>query len=139
MAASLLASLLVVACRSGQVASFKQGGVVALGSYESTTNNWIWSCDQALLTAVQRRWDALLSEYRTLPSTGTVVVAFSLLPSGRVTKLRVVESTVEAKFASTCVKAISAPAPFASWPKEMPCANNNRDVRLTFHFDEKNQ
>jgi hypothetical protein len=76
-------------------------------------------------------------ENRPINPSGRVVLEFVLLPTGRITDLRVVENTVDATSAAICSSAISDPAPYRPWPRQMQLdlGTDHRDMRFTFYYE----
>jgi hypothetical protein len=96
------------------------------------------SYDAALIEAIQSRWFDLLDQisynnYRT----GRVVVQFRLNYDGRITDLRIAESTVGEILALLCEKAIREPAPYEKWPQEMRqmADKDYRDISFSFYYN----
>ncbi len=94
--------------------------------------------DAAFVAAVADRWYALLDQikydgYRP----GRVVLEFQLHHDGRITELRVVESTVSDMLSLLCQKAVLDPAPYARWPREMRLmvGRDVRPIRFTFYYN----
>ncbi|HWD21466.1 MAG TPA: hypothetical protein VHB20_19530 [Verrucomicrobiae bacterium] len=94
--------------------------------------------DREFIAAVQTRWDQLLKNPRATPP-GRVVVEFQLLPTGRVTGVKVVENTVDELSGFICMQAISDPAPYKPWPRQMQLdiGADHRDVRFTFFYENE--
>ncbi len=75
---------------------------------------------KALRTAVQERWIGLLKQRDYgHQEAGAVVLGFKLHRDGRVTDMKVVDSTVNEVLCLICQKSVLDPCPFASWPSEM--------------------
>jgi outer membrane biosynthesis protein TonB len=94
--------------------------------------------DAQIIAAIQRRWDDLLSNPNiTAVRTGMVRVEFRLNYDGRVTDMRVIESTVDDMFSYLCQRAITEPAPFERWPSDMRrlIGADSRVVQFTFFYD----
>jgi outer membrane biosynthesis protein TonB len=92
--------------------------------------------DRAFIDAVQSRWYDLLDNmsydaYRQ----GRVVVQFVLNYDGRITEMKVVESSVSETLALLCQKAVLDPAPFDKWPREMRLMVGEDSRRITFTFN----
>ena len=94
--------------------------------------------DAALIEAIQSRWYDLLDQisynnYRT----GRVVLQFRLNYDGRITDLRIAETTVGDTLALLCQKAILDPAPYEKWPQEMRqmADKDYRDISFTFYYN----
>src|SRR5208283_2802072 len=75
---------------------------------------------KALLRAVEARWIGLL-EQRDYghQKAGAVVLEFKLHRDGRVTDMKIVDSTVNEVLCLICQKSVLDPCPFARWPNEM--------------------
>jgi hypothetical protein len=94
--------------------------------------------DQAFIEAVSQRWYDLLDNikydgYRP----GRVVLQFHLNYDGRITDMRVAESSVGEMLALLCQKAVLDPAPFEKWPREMRLAigSDSRPIQFTFFYN----
>lgn len=94
--------------------------------------------DAAFIAAVADRWYALLDQvkydgYRP----GRVVLQFYLHHDGRITDLRVTESTVSDMLSLLCQKAVLDPAPYARWPREMRLmvGKDSRPIQFTFYYN----
>ncbi len=91
--------------------------------------------DRAFIDAVSSRWYDLLDSmsydgYRS----GRVVVQFNLNYDGRITEMKLVESTVTETLALLCQKAVLDPSPFDKWPREMRLMIGEDSRRITFTF-----
>ena len=91
--------------------------------------------DRAFIDAVSSRWYDLLDSmsydgYRS----GRVVVQFNLNFDGRITEMKLVESTVTETLALLCQKAVLDPSPFDKWPREMRLMIGEDSRRITFTF-----
>ncbi|HZQ45493.1 MAG TPA: hypothetical protein VFC07_00655, partial [Verrucomicrobiae bacterium] len=76
--------------------------------------------DARVIAAIQQRWyDLLDNPAFATASTGMVRVEFRLNYDGRVTDMRVVESTVDDMLSYLCQRAISEPAPYERWTSAM--------------------
>lgn len=93
--------------------------------------------DSAIVAAISQRWYNLLDaqKYET-NATGNVTVAFDLLPSGQVSRIRITASTVPDLLGYVCQEAITDSAPFAPWPSDMRrmVGANQRDIKFTFYY-----
>ncbi|MFO1488327.1 MAG: hypothetical protein U1F65_07605 [Verrucomicrobiota bacterium] len=94
--------------------------------------------DAALIEAIQARWYDLLDQisynnYRN----GRVVIQFRLHYDGRITDMRIAESTVGDTLALLCQKAVLDPAPYEKWPQEMrqTADKDFRDISFTFYYN----
>lgn len=96
------------------------------------------SYDAALIEAIQSRWYDLLDQisYNNYRS-GRVVVQFRLNYDGRITDMRIAETTVGDTLALLCQKAILDPAPYEKWPQEMRqmADKDYRDISFTFYYN----
>ena len=92
--------------------------------------------DRALLDAVSSRWYDLLdnTSYKAYRQ-GKVVVQFVLNYDGRITEMKVVESTVTETLLLLCQKAVLDPSPFDKWPREMRLMVGEDSRRITFTFN----
>jgi outer membrane biosynthesis protein TonB len=90
--------------------------------------------DRAFIDAVSSRWYDLLDSmsYDSYRS-GRVVVQFNLNYDGRITEMKLVESTVTETLALLCQKAVLDPSPF-KWPREMRLMIGEDSRRITFTF-----
>ncbi len=91
--------------------------------------------DAKFIAAVQEQWYRLLENRNGKP--GRVIIDFRLHDDGRITDLRVAESSVDALLSYICEQAILKPAPYERWPKSMreTVGSSQRDVRFTFHYN----
>ncbi len=92
--------------------------------------------DRAFIDAVRSRWYDLLGNmsydgYRQ----GKVVVQFVLNYDGRITEMKVVETTVTETLSLLCQKAVLDPSPFDKWPREMRLMVGEDSRRITFTFN----
>jgi len=91
--------------------------------------------DQAMIDAIQQRWDDLLdSRQFALDRTGKVVIEFTLHPDGRVSDVERVSTSVGDTLAYVCQLAITDPAPYAPWPRDMRLQMKD-ERRITFTFN----
>jgi outer membrane biosynthesis protein TonB len=92
--------------------------------------------DQALIDAIQQRWNDLLdSRQFALDRTGKVVVEFTLHHDGRVSDVNIVDSTVGDTLAYVCRLAITDPAPYMAWPSDMRLQiGDSRRITFTFSY-----
>jgi len=91
--------------------------------------------DRAFIDAVSSRWYDLLDSisYDSYRS-GRVVVQFNLNYDGRITEMKLLESTVTETLALLCQKAVLDPSPFDKWPREMRLMIGEDSRRITFTF-----
>jgi outer membrane biosynthesis protein TonB len=92
--------------------------------------------DQALIDAIQQRWNDLLDQRQfALDRTGKVVVEFTLNYDGRVSDVNIVETTVGDTLAYVCRLAITDPAPFPKFSMDMRRQlGDTRHVTFTFGY-----
>jgi len=92
--------------------------------------------DREFIDAVDQRWRQLLQTH-TASGVGRVVVDFYLLPTGRITDLKVVENTADDLSGIVCSSAITDPAPYRPWPRQMQLdlGADRREIRFTFYYD----
>jgi outer membrane biosynthesis protein TonB len=93
--------------------------------------------DAALIDAISERWYTLLDEHEyAADSRGKVVVQFRLHYDGRITDMKVAESTTGEVLALICQKAVLDPAPFAAWPSDMRrTLGDTRNIQFTFYYN----
>lgn len=90
--------------------------------------------DQALVDAISQRWYALLDERQfALDRSGVVVIEFTLHYDGRISDVEIKKTSVGDTLAYVCRAAITEPAPYAPWPREMRLQMNDTR-RITFSF-----
>jgi outer membrane biosynthesis protein TonB len=91
--------------------------------------------DRAFIDAVSSRWYDLLDNmsydaYRS----GYVRLEFNLNYDGRITEMKVLETTVTETLTLLCQKAVLDPSPFDRWPREMRLMVGDDERRITFTF-----
>ena len=91
--------------------------------------------DRAFIDAVSSRWYDLLDNlsydaYRS----GHVRLEFNLNYDGRITEMRVLETTVSETLTLMCQKAVWDPAPYDRWPPDMRRMVGADERRITFTF-----
>lgn len=94
--------------------------------------------DRALVDAVSERWYDLLEAKRYDGyQRGKVVLQFALNSDGRITDMKVQESSVALDLSLLCEMAVLDPAPYAPWPTEMRhmINGNKRTVTFTFYYN----
>jgi outer membrane biosynthesis protein TonB len=94
--------------------------------------------DAEIINAIQLHWDDLIdSQAVSHAETGRVVLQFRLNYDGRVTDMKVIDSTVDELLTSLCELAVTDPAPYARWPNQMRLlvGADYREVRFTFFYD----
>ncbi len=94
--------------------------------------------DAEFIDAVQSRWYELLDNmsydgYRR----GKVVVEFHLDYNGYISDLKVLDEDVGLALSLMCQKAVSDPAPFDKWPRDMRLMvdKDYRDITFTFYYN----
>ena len=93
--------------------------------------------DSAIVAAVQKRWYELLDERKSArEGKGRVVVEFRLKYDGHISDLKITYREVDDILSLICQRAVTDPAPFAAWPRDMrrTVAGNSRSVRFTFFY-----
>lgn len=94
--------------------------------------------DAAFITAVSQRWYDLLDGIKYDGyQPGKVVLQFHLNYDGRITEMKVAESTVGEMLSLLCQKAVLDPAPFEKWPREMRLmvGRDTRPIQFTFYYN----
>jgi hypothetical protein len=92
--------------------------------------------DRAFIDQISDRWyDLLDSMSYDAYRQGKVVVQFVLNYDGRISEMKVVESTVTETLSLLCQKAVLDPAPFDKWPREMRLMVGEDSRRITFTFN----
>jgi len=94
--------------------------------------------DEAFIAAVSQRWYDLLDSINYDGyQAGKVVLTFHLNSDGRITEMKVRESTVAEMFSLLCQKAVLDPAPFEKWPREMQLTitSKTRPIQFTFYYN----
>ena len=66
---------------------------------------------------------------------GKVVVQFVLNYDGRITEMKVIETSVTETLSLLCQKAVLDPSPFDKWPREMRLMVGEDSRRITFTFN----
>jgi len=94
--------------------------------------------DTSLYNAISDQWTKILDGLQpaTPQDNGEVILAFKLYSNGKISGLRVEDTTVDAKLVSYCAQAVSNSVPFAEWPKTM-CdvfTNGFRELHFTFYY-----
>lgn len=94
--------------------------------------------DRAFIEAVSQRWYDLLDNIKYDGyQAGKVVLQFHLNYDGRITDMKVAESTVGEMLGLLCQKAVLDPAPFEKWPREMRLmvGSDSRPIQFTFYYN----
>ena len=91
--------------------------------------------DRAFIDAVSSRWYDLLDNmsydaYRS----GYVKLEFNLNYDGRITEMKVLDTTVTETLTLLCQKAVVDPAPYEHWPREMRLMIGEDSRKITFTF-----
>jgi hypothetical protein len=91
---------------------------------------------QRMVAAVQSRWDKLLED-QTPDVTGKVVLHFRLHPDGSVTDMKMLQNEVGALLEATCELAVTQPAPYEKWTREMRLSlpSDSYDIIFTFYYE----
>jgi len=91
--------------------------------------------DRAFIDAVSSRWYDLLDNlsYDSYHS-GYVKLEFNLNYDGRITEMKILETTVPDTLTLLCQKAVLDPAPYDRWPREMRLMIGGDERRITFTF-----
>lgn len=94
--------------------------------------------DAAFVNAVSDRWFALLEQKRYAGyQHGKVVLQFALNSDGRITDMKVQESSVDLDLSLLCEMAVIDPAPYAPWPSDLRrlVGGTQRKVQFTFYYN----
>jgi hypothetical protein len=94
--------------------------------------------DSDFIAAVSQRWYDLLDNIRYDGyQHGKVVLQFHLNYDGRITEMKVAESTVGEMLSLLCQKAVLDPAPYAKWQREMRLmiGSDSRPIQFTFFYN----
>ena len=98
--------------------------------------------DRAFIAAVEQCWYDLLDQHNGMRNIGKVTVDFQMTQDGRITDLKVTETTVANEIQSMlCQSAILNPAPYGRWPAAMKqkiveqTGKTTREVRFTFYYN----
>lgn len=90
--------------------------------------------DQALVDAISQRWYDLLDRRQfALDRSGVVVIEFTLHYDGRISDVQIDKTTVGDTLAYVCRSAITEPAPYTPWPRDMRL-QMGETRRITFAF-----
>lgn len=114
----------------------QSGGVEPRGRISADTKiTGFGAYDRAFIDAVSSRWYDLLDNmsfdaYRS----GYVKMEFNLNYDGRITEMKILETTVTETLTLMCQKAVLDPAPFDRWPREMRLMVGEDVRRITFTF-----
>jgi hypothetical protein len=93
--------------------------------------------DSKFIEAVTQRWyDLLDSRQFAMDRSGKVMLRFHLNYDGSIVDMKVLENTVGDVLGYVCQKAVTDPAPFASWPADMRriIGENYREITFTFYY-----
>jgi hypothetical protein len=93
--------------------------------------------DAEIVAAIQQRWYDLIDQRGIAPRSGHVVLEFNLHHDGKVSRMRITETTVGDFLAVLCQKAVEDPAPYRPWPSDMRRLNrgDTREVKFTFYYN----
>ena len=116
-----------------QAGGVKRGQIVPSFDVKATP---FGSYDAAVIEAIQQHWYNLLDQQNfAYERSGKVVLQFHLTYDGRVTDMKLVESTVGNVLALLCRRAVEEPAPFGRWPSDMRLMfGDTRQVQFTFLY-----
>ncbi|HEX5223184.1 MAG TPA: hypothetical protein VFZ59_26735 [Verrucomicrobiae bacterium] len=91
--------------------------------------------DRAFIDAVSKRWYDLLDNMSyDAYQPGRVKLEFLLNYDGRITEMKILDTTVSETLSLLCQKAVLDPAPFEKWPREMRLMIGEDSRRITFTF-----
>jgi len=92
--------------------------------------------DTSLITAIEERWYDLLLSVAPYEKPGTVVISFELYSDGKISDLRVTETSVEKVLTGMCLKAIWDLEPYPKWPEQMRqlVGKDSRKITFTFNY-----
>ena len=92
--------------------------------------------DAQLIDAVRQKWYSILDRARSTEA-GKVVIEFTLHYDGRVSDVKVVETSVSDLQSLYCEMAIREPSPYKKWPMELrrELKGDVREVRFTFFYE----
>lgn len=114
----------------------QSGGVEQRGRISADTKiTGFGAYDRAFIDAVSSRWYDLLDNmsydaYRS----GLVRLEFNLNYDGRITEMKVLQTTVTETLTLLCQKAVLDPSPYDRWPREMRLMVGEDERRITFTF-----
>jgi hypothetical protein len=94
--------------------------------------------DAAFIQAVQQRWfDRLDQLSYDGYQRGRVVLKFRLNHDGTITAMEVVESSVGVTLTLVCQQAVTDPAPFDKWPRELRLMveKDYREIQFAFYYN----
>jgi len=93
--------------------------------------------DEAFIDAVRNRWYNLIESRYDGYQIGKVTLQFRLNYDGRITEMKVADSTVGDILSLLCQKAVLDPAPFEKWPRDMRLAvgRDYRPIQFTFYYN----
>jgi hypothetical protein len=93
--------------------------------------------DAAVFDAIQQCWDDELAKINySGAQIGKVALEFNLHQDGRITDMKVLETTVGETMTAMCQLAVINPGPYAPWPTDMRRKNDKdfRKILLTFYY-----
>ena len=94
--------------------------------------------DAAFIEAVSQRWyDLLDSRNYAQDRRGHVRLRFDLNYDGRITDVKILETTVDDTLAIICEKAVRDPSPYERWPSDMRrmIGKDYRQITFTFYYN----
>jgi hypothetical protein len=94
--------------------------------------------DAAFIEAVSQRWyDLLDTRNYAGEGRGRVVLKFRLRYDGKITDIKVVESTVDTILTYLCQQAVHDPSPYEPWPGDMRrmVGADFREITFTFYYN----
>ena len=114
----------------------QSGGVETRGSISPDAKmTGFGAYDRAFIDAVSSRWYDLLDNMSyDAYQPGRVKLEFLLNYDGRVTEMKILETTVSETLSLLCQKAVLDPAPYDKWPREMRLMIGEDSRRITFTF-----
>ena len=93
--------------------------------------------DRAFIDAVSSRWYDLLDNMSyDAYQPGRVKLEFNLNYDGRITEMKILETTVTETLTLLCQKSVLDPAPFEKWPPDMRrMMGESRRITFTFFYN----
>ncbi len=93
--------------------------------------------DRQIIEAIQEHWDDILERMAfSRDRSGRVVLEFDLHYDGRITDMKVIESTVDDILCYACQRAVQEPAPYDRWPEDLRrlYREDKKTVIFTFNY-----
>ncbi len=116
----------------------QDGGVkrFATGSTLQAIGTPVGRYDAIIIDAIKNAWLGMVQDNPTIARQGRVEVSFRLHSNGRISELRVVNTSVDSIQTAYCQIAIDKPSPFPAWPDEVKreFRTTYRDVTFTFLY-----